>query len=156
MAVNIPAPGTRGVRFPRLPGWLARFFSRLQARTFRRRHGGRTQGGLHALLLETVGAVSGETRTAMLGYVDEPGGTWLVVASMVGAAYHPKWLYNLAKNPDATIEFGDGRRVPVRAKTLDGAELEAAWELLATEGPEYGAYRSKTDREIPVVRLTPR
>jgi deazaflavin-dependent oxidoreductase (nitroreductase family) len=128
----------------------------MQRRSFRRGHGGHTQGGLHALLLETVGAKSGETRTAMVGYVEEPAGTWLIVGSMAGAAYHPKWIYNLAKNPDAAIEFGDGRRVNVRAATLAGSERDAAWKLLEREAPEYPAYLTKTDREIPIVRLTPR
>lgn len=89
----------------------------------------------------------------MLGYVEEPGGSWLVVALLAGAARHPAWLYNLAQRPEATIEFGDGRPIPVRAEILDGAELETAWKLLAVEAPEYVRYRPKTDRVIPVVRL---
>jgi deazaflavin-dependent oxidoreductase (nitroreductase family) len=127
--------------------------SRMQRGQFRRRHGGQSQGGLHALMLETVGARSGEPRSAMLGYVEEAPGSWLVVASLAGAARHPAWLYNLAREPRATIEFGDGRRVDIVAETLDGADLAAAWERLAIEAPEYGKYRSKTDRAIPVVRL---
>ena len=153
MSVSVPPSGTRGVPFPRLPGWLARLMSRMQRVLFRRRRGGRTQGGLHALMLETVGARTGEPRSAMLGYVDEAPASWLVVASLAGAARHPSWLYNLAREPRATIEFGDGRRVDVVAETLDGADLSAAWERLAIEAPEYDAYRSKTDRTIPVVRL---
>src|SRR2546422_11292612 len=33
---------------------------------------------------------------------------------------HPAWLYNLARHPEATIEFAEERRVPVRAETLAG------------------------------------
>jgi deazaflavin-dependent oxidoreductase (nitroreductase family) len=73
-----------------------------------------------------------------------------------GAARHPAWLYNLAGQPEATVQFGDGRRVDVRAETLDGPELEAAWRTIATDAPEYVKYRSKTDREIPVLRLRQR
>ncbi|MGH2462147.1 MAG: nitroreductase/quinone reductase family protein [Candidatus Limnocylindria bacterium] len=154
--MKIPPAGTRGTPYPRFPGWLASRMSRLQRLAFRRRGGGHTQGGLHPLLLESIGAKSGEPRTAMLGYVEEPGGSWLVVASLAGAARHPAWLYNLAKRPEATIEFGDGRPISVRADALDGVELEEAWKLLAVKAPEYVRYRSKTDREIPVVRLRPR
>jgi deazaflavin-dependent oxidoreductase (nitroreductase family) len=153
MSVKVPPRGKRGVPFPSLPGWLARFLSRMQQRQFRRRHGGQTQGGLHALMLETVGARTGEPRSAMLGYVEERPGSWLVVASLAGAARNPAWLHNLAREPRATVEFGDGRRVDVLAETLDGADLTAAWERVATEAPEYDRYRSKTDRTIPVVRL---
>jgi deazaflavin-dependent oxidoreductase (nitroreductase family) len=156
MSVSLPPRGTRGVPFPRFPGWLARLLSRMQRGQFRRQRGGHTQGGLHALLLETVGARSGERRYAMLGYVEEAGDSWLVVASLAGAARHPSWLYNLAHEPRATVEFGDGRRVDVAAETLDGPELAAAWERLAIEAPEYDKYRSKTDRVIPVVRLRQR
>lgn len=125
----------------------------MQLRAFRRRRGAKTGDGLHALILETVGARSGEPRTAALGYLEEPQDSWLVIASLVGAARNPGWLYNLAKNPEATIEFGDGRRVPVRAETLDGEELKAAWARIAVEATEYAKYRTKTDREISVIRL---
>jgi deazaflavin-dependent oxidoreductase (nitroreductase family) len=128
----------------------------MQYRQFRRRGGGHTQGGLHALILETVGAKSGEPRRAMLGYVEEEPGSWLVVASLAGASRHPAWLHNLARRPDAVIEFGDGRRIEVTAETLDGPQLDRAWGQLAQEAPEYVKYRTQTDREIPVVRLRAR
>lgn len=153
MSIKVPPPGTRGIPFPRLPGWLARIMSRMQLRQFRRNRGGHTQGGLHALMLETVGARSGEPRSAMLGYTEEGPDSWLVVASLAGAARHPGWLYNLARQPQATIEFGDGRRVSVRAETLDGPELDAAWARLNTEAPEYAKYKTKTDKQLPVIRL---
>jgi deazaflavin-dependent oxidoreductase (nitroreductase family) len=118
-----------------------------------RGHGAQTRGGVPALLLETVGAKSGQPRHALLGYVEEGPGSWLVIASLGGAARHPSWLYNLARQPEATIEFEDGRRVSVRAETLEGAQLEDAWSRIAREAPEYVKYRSSTDRVIPVLRL---
>ena len=132
---------------------MARTFSRLQLRGFRRGGGSRTQGGVAALILHTVGARTGEPRTAALGYLQEGPDQWLVVASLAGASRHPGWLYNLAKQPDAEIELGDGRRVKVRAETLEGADLEAAWQRFGVEAPEYTAYLSKTDKEMPIVRL---
>lgn len=153
MAVKVPPRGTRGVRFPKLPSWLTRAFSRLQARGFRRSRGGRTQGGVAAILLHTVGARSGEPRSALLGYLPEGSDGWLVIASLAGAARNPSWLYNLAHDPHATIEFGDGRRVDVLAQTLEGADLDAAWQRVGGDAPEYAAYLSKTDRAIPIVRL---
>jgi deazaflavin-dependent oxidoreductase (nitroreductase family) len=71
----------------------------------------------------------------------------------VVASRHPDWLRNLAKQPQATIEFYGGRRVEVEARTLAGPELDAAWKRLAEEAPEYPKYHDKTDREIPVLRL---
>jgi deazaflavin-dependent oxidoreductase (nitroreductase family) len=153
VAVNVPPRGTRGAPFPKFPAWLAAFLSRLQARLFRQRHGGHTQGGVPALILETIGARSGERRLALLGYIEDGPGAWLIIASLAGAARHPAWLYNLASQPTATIEFGDGRRVAVNAETLEGEQREAAWARIAAQAPEYAKYESKTDRTIPVLRL---
>jgi F420H(2)-dependent quinone reductase len=87
------------------------------------------------------------------GFVEDPTEGWMVIASAVGAARHPEWLYNLARQPDVTIEFEDGRRIPVHAETLEGDELVAAWDQIGLDAPEYLGYRSKTDREIAVIRL---
>jgi deazaflavin-dependent oxidoreductase (nitroreductase family) len=153
MAVKVPPRGSRGVPFPRFPAALQRLFSRMQAGQFRRSHGGKTQGGVAALLLHTRGARSGEPRSALIGYLPEGGDSWLVIASLAGAKRNPGWLYNLAHDPVATAEFGDGRRVPVIATTLDGEELDAAWQRIGRDAPEYARYLAKTDRAIPVVRL---
>lgn len=153
MSVTVPKPGTHGTRFPKPPGPLARLMSRLQLRMFRRKRGGHTRGGVHALVLETTGARTGEPRHAMLGFVEDGPGAWLVVASLAGTARNPAWLHNLARRPEAIVEFGDGRRVQVRATTLGGSDLEAAWQKVAAEAPEYAKYRSVTDRSIPIIRL---
>jgi deazaflavin-dependent oxidoreductase (nitroreductase family) len=153
MSVTVPPAGTRGSRFPKFPGFMAKFFSRLQLRSFRRNKGGRTQGGVSTLILETIGAKSSETRYAMLGFLDEAPGSWLVVASLAGSARNPSWLYNLAHNPEATIELPEGLRIRVAAATLAGPDLEAAWQKVAVEAPEYANYLSVTDRAMPIVRL---
>lgn len=103
-----------------------------------------------------MGAKSGQPRKAILGYLEEGPGAWLVIASLGGAARNPAWLYNIAKQPEATIEFEGGRRVPVRGESLEGPQLEAAWTRIAKDAPEYVKYRSSTDRDIPVVRLRQR
>lgn len=150
MNVKVPPRGRRGIPIPR---FMAGFGNKFVLRQFRRPGGLRTQGGLPTLLLETVGARSGKLRQSPLGYLENADGSWLVIASVAGAAHHPAWLYNLAKQPEADIEFKDGPRVPVIAETLTGGELEEAWARIKTDAPEYVKYRSKTDREIPVVRL---
>jgi deazaflavin-dependent oxidoreductase (nitroreductase family) len=153
VSVIVPPPGTRGSRFPKFPGVLARFFSRMQTSMFRRQHGGRTQGGIPALLLETTGAKSGAQRRAVVGYLEDGPDAWLVIASLAGTARNPAWLHNLAKTPAATVELGDGRRVRVQATTLEGATREAAWKRIEVEAPEYAKYLDVTDRQMAVVRL---
>ncbi|WP_225993721.1 nitroreductase/quinone reductase family protein [Actinomadura rudentiformis] len=39
---------------------------------------------------------------------------------------------------------------------LEGADRERAWERIAKAQPRIATYQSKSDREYPVVRLTPR
>jgi deazaflavin-dependent oxidoreductase (nitroreductase family) len=146
MSVKVPRSGMRGTPFPR---FLTAFANRLVLRKFRR-GGARTESGLHTLLLETVGARSGATRQAVLGYLEESPESWLVIASMAGASRHPAWLHNLAKQPDTIIEFDDGRRVEVRAETLEAEELEAAWARIAVDAPEYVKYLSRPIATSPL------
>ena len=152
MSVRVPPSGSHGAFFPKLPGWLARPFNRMAANRFRRNRGGSVRG-VPSVILETTGARSGEPRQAIVGLVDDGPDAWLIIASAAGAAYHPQWMYNLAGNPTATLEFGDGRRVAVRAEMPVGADLEAAWQKIADAAPMYVGYRTKTDREIPVISL---
>ena len=149
MTVKVPRSGTRGLRLPR---FLARLGNRMMLRSFRR-GGARTQGGIETLMLETVGAKSGQPRQSVLGFLPDGDDAWLVIASLVGAARNPAWLHNLAAQPEATVQFEDGRRVGVHADTLEGPDLDAAWQRLERDAPEFPRYRTKTDREIPIVRL---
>jgi deazaflavin-dependent oxidoreductase (nitroreductase family) len=149
MPVSVPPSGTRGPSFPR---FMTRMFGCVVPRMFRRRQM-HTAGGVRTLLLETRGAKSGRPRYAMLGFLEDGTDAWLVVASAAGGPRHPGWVYNLAADPRATIEFFGGQRIQVEAETLEGAALDAAWQRLAAEAPEYPAYLSKTDRQIPVIRL---
>jgi len=152
MTVKVPTKGTRGTRFPK---FMARIGNGFMVGQFRRGRG-REIAGTHTLILETRGAKSGQVRQAILGYLEEPPDAWLIIGSASGANWNPAWMYNLANDPDATIDFGDGRRVDVRAETVEGADLEAAWKRIEVEAKQYAGYRAKTDRQIPVVRLRER
>src|SRR5215203_4258132 len=149
MSVRVPPTGTRGAPFPR---FMNRLGSGIFAWLFRR-GAGRSVRGTPTLILETRGARSGQLRQAVLGYFPEPPDAWLIVASMGAASWNPAWLHNLAKDANATIELADRQRVPVRAETLQGDDLEAAWQRIAAEGRQYFDYRTRTDREIAVIRL---
>jgi deazaflavin-dependent oxidoreductase (nitroreductase family) len=147
-------PGTRGARQPssrillRINGFVAR----------RVRKGGKKPPGFDfdLLLLTTTGRKSGLERTSPLGWVSDGNSGWVIAASANGAASIPAWYYNLAAAPDeARIEVS-GATFPVSAEQLHGAEREAAWQKLTTAIPRFGKYPEKTDREIPVIRLTPR
>ena len=106
------------------------------------------------VVLTTLGSRSGLERSSTVASFPEGDGTWLVVASMGGEARHPSWYVNLAKNPDRVFLQVGGKRFRVRPMSLDGAERATAWKRITTEGPHFAEYQTKTDREIPVVRLT--
>jgi deazaflavin-dependent oxidoreductase (nitroreductase family) len=83
-------------------------------------------------------------------------GSWFVVASNGGSARHPAWAFNLAKNPgDALVDLGDGE-FPVEAELLTGAERDSVWGQVVELAPGYGRYLEKTDRELPIFRLSRR
>jgi deazaflavin-dependent oxidoreductase (nitroreductase family) len=108
------------------------------------------------LLLTTTGRKSGVPRTSPLGWASDGNGGWLIAASYGGGASVPAWYHNLAAAPDqARIEV-NGATIPVSAEQLHGAEREAAWHTLTTAIPRFRGYPEKTDREIPVIRLTRR
>jgi len=134
-----------------MPAPLMRVMNGLIFRIFRNRdfNGGRV------LMLMTVGARSGEPRRATLGYFSDGGNGWIIIGSAGGAAKHPAWMYNLARHPDQVgVEIGN-QKVKVTPETLKGEARTRAWQRVIAQVPAYASYETKTDREIPVVRLTP-
>ncbi len=148
MSIDIPPNGTNGAKTP--SGGMLRTSSAFMAGLYRLT-GGRVG---HTLLITTVGAKSGQQRTASVARFDDGEGRWLVVGSGMGAAKHPSWLYNLAKNPDQVWVRIGRDRFRVTPELLTGAERDEAWKRVVAESPAFAKYPTKTDREIPVVRLT--
>jgi deazaflavin-dependent oxidoreductase (nitroreductase family) len=109
--------------------------------------------GTTILLLTTTGRVSGELRTTPLIHRTD-GERYVVVASKGGSPQHPSWYENLQADPHATIEVRD-RKIAVAASDAEGEERARLWAAMAEAWPAYDDYQAKTDREIPVVVLTP-
>jgi len=145
-------PGTRGARQPK--GRVMSWMNRLMARRVRRR--GAKFLGFNAMALITVGRKSGLERTTPVGWFPGTDGSWLVVASAAGAPGNPDWYYNLAAHPDQVRIDVDGKTVDVRAEQLHGPERAQAWEQITTAAPRFAQYQVKTDRVLPIIRLTPR
>lgn len=156
MTIRVSPRGTRGAGFPRPLTKIFKLFGGLQTRMFRR-DGGQSLSsrmGFPVVLLTTRGVKTGQMRTTALGGFPDGENAWLVVASLGGAPHHPAWFLNMAKHPDDIwLEVGR-ERFKVRAESLDGPERADALARIATMAPRYGSYQQKTDREIPIVRLT--
>ena len=158
MAIHVGPPGTRGARVP-TRGPLAKLFKLIgkrQTQTYRRDGEQRLSRrmGFPVVLLTTRGAKTDLMRTTPVGGFADGENSWLVAASLAGAARHPAWFLNVAKHPDDIwLEVG-AERFKVRAESLQGQDRADALGRIAAIAPRYGKYQQKTDREIPIVRLT--
>ena len=123
-----------------------------------RAHEGRpTAGPLkgHPLMLATsTGAKSGQPRRAILTY-SRDGDDYIVAGTAGGSPKEPLWVENMRVHPGVSIEIGD-RSFEATARVTDGAERDRLWDQHVAELPWFGAYPSKTDRIIAVIRLTPK
>ena len=109
--------------------------------------------GVPTLLLTATGRRTGQKRTSALIF-GRDADDYLVVASMGGAPNHPLWYLNLQANPEATIQVKD-QTLAVVAHTASAAEKPRLWKIVTDVWPNYDVYQTRTDRDIPVVILTP-
>ena len=109
--------------------------------------------GVPTLLLTTTGRKSGIKRRTALIY-GRDNADYVVVASKGGSDEQPAWYLNRQANPEVEIQVFDDV-LPAVARTAMGEERERLWALMRQTWPAYDEYQTRTDREIPVVVLTP-
>ena len=109
--------------------------------------------GAPMILIHTVGAKSGVERVTPLVHFREDDDHTVIVASAAGAPKHPAWFHNLTANPKIDVEVGT-ERYSVIAEEITGAERDEVWQRVITTNPGFADYQRKTDRIIPLVRLT--
>ncbi|HEY5890838.1 MAG TPA: nitroreductase family deazaflavin-dependent oxidoreductase [Acidimicrobiia bacterium] len=150
---ELPPRGTYGATIPKPVRWMMKsmgWSAKLMVRF------GMKIQGQPLVLLTTVGARTGKRRETVLSWFDEgeSNDSGYVVASNAGSASHPGWAHNLANNPDeVSLDRGDGETA-VDAQMLSGGERRAVWDEVVELAPGYGRYLEKTDREIPIFRLS--
>jgi len=106
------------------------------------------------LYLTTMGSKTGQKRQSTVARFPDGENAWLVVASAGGSIHNPAWYHNIAAHPDQVwIEFG-GKQMRVTPAQLDGEARAQAWQKITQVQPRYAAYEQKTDRVIPVIRLS--
>jgi len=111
-------------------------------------------GGLPVLLLRTTGRKTGTERTAALVYLQD-GKDLVIVASNGGSDRAPAWLGNLVKTPTVGVQIGRERRT-MRARIANPEERARLWPLVnEMNAGRYDDYQSRTEREIPLVILSP-
>ncbi|KBZ60653.1 hypothetical protein K875_03600 [Mycobacterium [tuberculosis] TKK-01-0051] len=109
--------------------------------------------GVPTLLLTVTGRRTGRSLTSALIF-GRDGDDYLVVASMGGAPRHPSWYLNLQADPAATIQVR-ADELEVVARTASADEKPRLWKTMTDVWPNYDVYQSRTDRDIPVIVLTP-
>jgi deazaflavin-dependent oxidoreductase (nitroreductase family) len=159
MTIRIPPAGTRGAWMPSgglfravTRPWFNRELKRLEDPAATRQQ---LFLGFPVGVVTTVGSKTGHEHKHVLGVFPDGGNTWLLVASNGGAPKHPHWFFNIARNPDKVWLQVAGKRFRVNVESLQGKERDDAYARVAAVGKSYGGYPKKTDREIPVLRLTP-
>lgn len=106
------------------------------------------------VVITSIGAKSGNLRKNPVMRVERDG-IYVAIASKGGAPEHPEWYYNFVANP--VVDLQDGATKKTYDVTLaEGAEREDLWKLAVDTWDTYASYQEKTDREIPVFKLTPR
>jgi deazaflavin-dependent oxidoreductase (nitroreductase family) len=122
-----------------------------------RAHDGRVEGpfeNMPLVLLHHTGAQSGKSYVNPLAYLSD-GDRYVIFASKGGAPQNPAWYHNLKAHPEATVEVG-ADTVPVTAGEATGEERERLYGTMAARQSAFADYATKTERQIPVMVLTPR
>ncbi|MBW3556332.1 MAG: nitroreductase family deazaflavin-dependent oxidoreductase [Actinobacteria bacterium] len=130
---------------------LTTFHERLY-RASRGRVGGRICG-MPVLLLSTTGRKTGRRRTTPLTYTTD-GDNLVLVASYGGDDQHPAWYLNLSRHPLVEVERA-GQVEQFVARTATAEEKARLWPGIVATYKGYGAYQRRTQRDIPLVILTP-
>lgn len=108
--------------------------------------------GVPIIMLSTIGARSGKTRTMPLLGVPIAGDI-AVIGSNFAQPNTPGWAHNLTMNPTAVVAYR-GRSVRVTARRADPDEAEDVWASAATLYRAFPSYRDRVvRREIPVFVL---
>jgi deazaflavin-dependent oxidoreductase (nitroreductase family) len=112
-------------------------------------------GRMAVLELTTIGRKSGQPRSVMLTSPIQEGDTKVIVASKGGEDTHPAWFLNLRDNPQVEVAFKQDARAPYVARIATADERARLWPQVTANYKGYAGYQRKTEREIPLVLLSP-
>jgi deazaflavin-dependent oxidoreductase (nitroreductase family) len=107
----------------------------------------------NVLVLTTTGRRTGKPRTVVVQYFLERE-DMVVVAANSGMPTDPAWYLNLMAEPRARVEV-DGRVIEVSAEPLTREAAAAFWPRVLEAAPDYSRFTARTDRPLPLVRLSP-
>jgi deazaflavin-dependent oxidoreductase (nitroreductase family) len=160
---SLPEQAPSGLDSP-VTAKAIKYMARIQTRVFKMTNGRvgnkwRVGAGFRkpvpTLLLEHRGRKSGRLFTTPLLFL-RSGDDLVIVASQGGLPKHPQWYFNLTAHPETRVHLKGRRNLPVRAKVASKDEAADLWPRLVDLYADFAKYQTWTDREIPVVILSPR
>jgi deazaflavin-dependent oxidoreductase (nitroreductase family) len=130
-------------------------FTRLNVIAYRASRGrlGGKIGQAPVCILHTVGRKSGKRRENPLFFLPD-GDKVVLVASAGGRDTSPAWFHNLRAMDAAEVEIL-GRRTRMTPRLASAEERADYWPRLTAMYSEYDAYQTRTEREIPVIVMSP-
>jgi deazaflavin-dependent oxidoreductase (nitroreductase family) len=105
------------------------------------------------VVITSRGAKSGNLRKNPVMRVERDG-IYVAIASKGGADDNPEWYYNFVAHPEVDLQDGAVKKT-YRVDRVEGEERADLWQLSVDTWATYGEYQKKTEREIPVFKLTP-
>ncbi|WP_027861009.1 nitroreductase family deazaflavin-dependent oxidoreductase [Marmoricola sp. URHB0036] len=105
------------------------------------------------VVITSVGAKSGNLRKNPVMRVERDG-IYVAIASKGGADDQPEWYYNFVAHPEVELQDGAVKKT-YRVELVEGEERADLWQLAVDTWSTYAEYQKKTDRQIPVFKLTP-
>ncbi|CAN5277557.1 nitroreductase/quinone reductase family protein [soil metagenome] len=129
--------------------------TKIDARVIEQFRAGEEPRGFHRdrlVLLTTVGAKTGQSRTSPMMFIPSPGGI-IVIASANASPEDPRWFHNLEADPHAHVELAD-EEFDADATVLSGERREREWAALVEAFPFFAEHQAKVERQIPMIELT--
>ena len=114
-------------------------------------HGMITQGELE---VEDAAVITKDPESGRVGVLRDLTER-VIVASKGGEDTHPAWYLNLVDQPRVQVALGGAPAAPYDARVATPEERAEMWPTITSTYKGYAGYQRKTDREIPLVVLTP-
>ena len=114
----------------------------------------KSRRGWGAMHLTTVGRMSGQHRSVIVGYIEDDS-TPVVLAMNGWDEGQPAWWLNLEANPDAVIRLKGQPKRSVRGRRVEGDERDRLWRLWAKIDEGLDAFADSRSAETPVVVFEP-
>ena len=141
----------QGEYVPSKAGWVRDQVAKFEASDGREANTLRDTG-YPIVVITSVGAKSGKLRKNPVMRVERDG-VYVAIASKGGADDQPEWYYNFLAQPEVELQDGPVRKT-YRAELVEGTERADLWQLAVDTWPTYASYQRRTEREIPVFKLT--